>query len=315
MRLNRIVIGMDFSASAIEAASWTARFLAPEAELVLVHAIVLPEVPRFLRKRTPPPDTLIETARLGAEQRLRELASSLGAKLVWPEIRVGMPAEQIVAVCTEYDADLIVVGPHGERTGGWGERLGSTAEQLVRAAPIPVLLGTHLIHQVPKRLLVPVDDSTVTPSVVRTARFLAERFGAAVTAIYVIGPAVLSSALSLAAVGSIDVGPEVDLLRSELQEDAHDWIEHEVSENGGREPITTDVVFGDPGMQIVGIAQRTSTDLIVMGTRGHTGWKRMLLGSVASYVLRHAPCPTFVVKAPEDEIVDENSPDANTGEH
>jgi nucleotide-binding universal stress UspA family protein len=315
MQLERIVIGMDFSASAIEAAGWIAHSFAPDAELVLVHAIVVPEIPRFLRQRTVPPDTLVETARLGAEQRMRELAATLGAKLVWPEIRVGTPAEQIVQVCKEYDADLIVVGPHGERTGGWGERLGSTAERLVRTAPTPVLLTTHLRDAVPRRILVPVDDSSVTPWVVRWARALASRFGAASTAIYVIGPAVFSSALSMASVGTIDVGPEVNALRSELRDDAHHWIARAVRDNGDREPITTDVVFGDPGAQIVGIAQRTNIDLIVMGSRGLKGMKRMLLGSVASHVLRHAPCPTLVVKEPEDEIVDDDPAHANAGGH
>lgn len=315
MQLKRIVIGMDFSASAIEAAGWIAHYFAPEAELVLAHAIVVPEIPRFLRQRTVPPDTLIETARLGAEQRLRELAATLGANLVWPEIRVGTPAEQIVQVCKEYNADLIVVGPHGERTGGWGERLGSTAEQLVRTAPMPVLLTTHLRDATPRRLLVPVDDSSVTPWVVRWARFLTTRFGAASTAIYVIGPAVFSSALSVASVGTIDVGPEVDALRAEMHDDALDWIARAVRDNGDREPLTTDILFGDPGAQIVGIAQRTDIDLIVMGTRGLKGLKRMLLGSVASHVLRHAPCPTLVVKEPEDEIIDDDRALANAGGH
>lgn len=305
MQLKRIVIGMDFSASAIEAAAWTARYLAPEAELVLVHAIVVPDVPHFLRARMPPPETLIDTARLGAEQRLRELASSLGAKLVWPEIRVGTPAEQIVQVCDEYGADLIVVGPHGERTGGWGERLGSTAEQLVRTASAPVLLTSHLHEGAPHRLLVPVDDSSVTPWVVQWAHFLAQRFDADATAVYVIGPAVFSSALSVAAVGTIDVGPEVDSLRSELHDDAQRWIARVVQDNGEREPIDSDVIFGDPGAQIVAVAQRTDVDLIVMGSRGLKGLKRVLLGSVAAHVLRHAPCPILVVKEPEDAIIDE----------
>jgi nucleotide-binding universal stress UspA family protein len=306
MRLHRVVIGMDFSVPAMAAAAWTARYLAPESELVLVHVIVLPEIPRFLRKRTPSPDTLIDTARVGAEQRLREVAAMLGSKLVWPTIPVGTPAEQIVQVCDEYDADLIVVGPHGVRPDGWAERLGSTAELLVRTAPVPVLVAAHVRQTAPQRVLVPVDDSDVTPWVVRWARDLAERFDAHATAIHVIGAAVFSSALALTAPGPIDIASDADTLRTELHDDAEHWIARAVTDNGRREPISAEVAFGDPGREIVAAAERTRTDLIVMGSRGHVGLKRMVLGSVASHVLRHAPCPTLVVKEPEDEIVEKH---------
>jgi nucleotide-binding universal stress UspA family protein len=304
MRLHRVVIGMDFSDSATAAAAWTARHFAPDAELVLVHAIVVPDVPRFLRARTPPPETLIQTARVGADQRMRELATSLGAKFIWPEIRVGSAAEQIVQACSEYDADVIVVGPHGERAGGWGERLGSTAEQLVRTAPVPVLLATHARDAAPRRVLVPVDDSRVTPWVVRWAQFLAERYDARATAVYVIGPAVMTNALSMASVGLADVGPQVAAMRTDLRADAEHWLARTVTDNRSREALHSDIVFGDPGSEIVTIATDSNADLIVMGSRGLTGVKRVLLGSVASHVLRHAPCPMLVVKEPDDSVVE-----------
>jgi nucleotide-binding universal stress UspA family protein len=50
------------------------------------------------------------------------------------------------------------------------------------------------------------------------------------------------------------------------------------------------------GSAIVDYAERENIDLIVIGTRGRTGFKKMLLGSVASNVVTYAHCPVLVVK-------------------
>jgi nucleotide-binding universal stress UspA family protein len=44
------------------------------------------------------------------------------------------------------------------------------------------------------------------------------------------------------------------------------------------------------------LAKEKHVDIIVMGTHGRTGLKRLLLGSIAEDVLRHAECPVFLVK-------------------
>ncbi|HEX5064576.1 MAG TPA: universal stress protein [Myxococcota bacterium] len=52
-----------------------------------------------------------------------------------------------------------------------------------------------------------------------------------------------------------------------------------------------------PSDAIVRCAEKTGADLIVMGTRGLTGLKHVVLGSVAERTLRLAPCPVLTVKA------------------
>lgn len=57
-------------------------------------------------------------------------------------------------------------------------------------------------------------------------------------------------------------------------------------------------LHGDPRAVLVDEASRERADLIVVGSHGRTGIKRLLLGSVASHVATHAPCSVLVVKTP-----------------
>lgn len=73
-------------------------------------------------------------------------------------------------------------------------------------------------------------------------------------------------------------------------------------------PVTTEVCTGLPGAAIVAAAQKMNVDLIVMGTQGRSGLSRLLLGSVAEYVLRHAPCPVLTIKPGTERHLHPTSP-------
>lgn len=60
--------------------------------------------------------------------------------------------------------------------------------------------------------------------------------------------------------------------------------------------VETQLLVGAPGPSIVAAAQQCQADLIVMGTHGRTGISRLIMGSVAEYVHRHAPCPVLTIK-------------------
>ena len=53
---------------------------------------------------------------------------------------------------------------------------------------------------------------------------------------------------------------------------------------------------GEPVTEIIQAARDLRCDLIVLGSHGHTGFGRFMLGSVAESVIREAPCLTLVVK-------------------
>lgn len=58
------------------------------------------------------------------------------------------------------------------------------------------------------------------------------------------------------------------------------------------------VLEGEAARVIIAVAGQTKCDLIVMGTHGRIGLRRVLMGSVAEQVVRHAPCPVMTVKTP-----------------
>jgi nucleotide-binding universal stress UspA family protein len=54
--------------------------------------------------------------------------------------------------------------------------------------------------------------------------------------------------------------------------------------------------LGDPGHEIVEVAKRVGADLVVVGTRSRDLLERLLLGSVSTDVVHHAPCDVLVVR-------------------
>jgi nucleotide-binding universal stress UspA family protein len=62
--------------------------------------------------------------------------------------------------------------------------------------------------------------------------------------------------------------------------------------------LNVEAIFtaGDPGHEIVRVAEELNADLIVLGTHGYSGWKRFTIGSVAEFVVSHAPCAVLTIK-------------------
>ena len=95
-----------------------------------------------------------------------------------------------------------------------------------------------------------------------------------------------------------DAGGDLDRARREIKERSGELVERVAGwlrEQGlSAEAAVRD---GEPGPAIVEEAKEWGANLIVVGSRGHTGLKRMLAGSVSQYVADHAPCPVEVVQA------------------
>ncbi|MEO8551840.1 MAG: universal stress protein, partial [Kofleriaceae bacterium] len=71
-----------------------------------------------------------------------------------------------------------------------------------------------------------------------------------------------------------------------------------IAERAGKAPFGPALLeTGEPRDLIVQAATKVGADLIVMGTHGRRGLRRLMLGSVAESVARTAPCPVLLVRA------------------
>ncbi len=69
---------------------------------------------------------------------------------------------------------------------------------------------------------------------------------------------------------------------------------------GDKVTVTSDILFGSPESRVVETAEELGADLILVGSHGYSRWERLLLGSVSSSVVHHAPCSVLVVRVPPE---------------
>lgn len=289
-----IVVGMDFSRLALAAAHWTALHVVEDESLVLAHAICIPEPPAFLKSLYPPVGPLREDARRGAEIRLREVTPSLGAKRVCSEIREGRPDAVLADVATEYGADLLVVGPHGDRPG-LGRLLGSTAERVAQRGATSVLLARGLPAGPLSTILVAIDESDSTGEVLAWASRLARRSGAAIVGMHVVNPLFAGAVAMGAATG------ERRRAESQLRERAEEWLLGCLS-RARLDDVEIEVSLGHPALEIMTAANRRHADLVVLGRNARARGRSRDIGGTASFVMRSEAGPVLLVaRAPGTE--------------
>jgi nucleotide-binding universal stress UspA family protein len=134
------------------------------------------------------------------------------------------------------------------------------------------------------RILVAIDGSAESSKTLPAAIEMAQRFGSAVTVVHIREHAKYEGS-------DVDLGP--DIAPERLVEDAvARFTSHGIDADGEIRRVRP----GDTPEQIVKVAADAKVDLIVMGTRGMTEWKSMLLGGVANKVVHHAHCPVLLVR-------------------
>ena len=143
-----------------------------------------------------------------------------------------------------------------------------------------------------RKILVPVDFSECSRKALHYAIALAKQSQAEILLLHVLEmPAVPVQAFETA---FMEGTPE-ESAANELSE----WQAH----SGTTVPVKTEVCSGSASREIVRTANENNMDLIVIGSHGRTGLARLILGSTAERVVRHAPCPVLVVREREHDFV------------
>ena len=138
-----------------------------------------------------------------------------------------------------------------------------------------------------KRILIAGDTSEIGAQATLVGLQLTAALGAEIAFIHVIGPA-------------ISAGAWYAVASPELTEPPDDEISRVLTSLRGRAPIPAELVkfvpVGDPVKSIIAAARDWPADVVVIGSHGRDGVDRVLLGSVAEGVARHAPCPVLIVR-------------------
>lgn len=137
------------------------------------------------------------------------------------------------------------------------------------------------------RILVPLDFSEHSLAAVKAAAALAEKVSGSLIFLHVLPPMVITQGEMLPLV--IPPDPHIrEKLELEIAE-----VKSRFAPDIPGECVVHD---GQPWPGICEVAEKQKVDLIVVASHGYTGLKRMLLGSTAEQVVRHATCPVMVVK-------------------
>jgi nucleotide-binding universal stress UspA family protein len=292
MALTTILAGCDLSASsdqALERAIALAEL--HRAKIVLVNAQA---------EEAPPAEAnsvvLEQLGEVSAAIRAREAVQladklseiqSLGLRAAVIS-RIGAPDEVLAAAAHDEHADLIVVGTHGH-TGVSRFLLGSVASSIIRRAPCDVLVVRGDPVRAPfRKPLVATDFSPAAAKALVHVKDLVAP-GTQIDVVH-------AWQLPAGSWGATLLGQARfpwSTVRDAVLTSARTQADKLVAEHGA--DLHVDLVQGPPKSVITDTAERGGHDLIAVGSHGHRGFRRLLLGSVAESAVRHAGCSALVV--------------------
>ncbi len=155
-----------------------------------------------------------------------------------------------------------------------------------------------LSDQLFSKILVPIDGSEPSFHAAHIASNIANKFNSEIIVLYVV---VAPSKSEYANLTGLVTPKQIDRIIENANEQARDWfnrIKDRIQEENPNIIVSTKVILTGIAVygEIIQYAEKENIDLIVIGTRGRSGVKKLLLGSTASGVVTYADCPVLVTK-------------------
>lgn len=255
------------------------------AEVVLMHV-----------EDTPTGLPAVVLANQYLERRVNELrAEGIAARSV---VEYGRTSDEIEAAAEEQQADLIIMAPRHREWLDALRRPSVTARMLSRAAA-PLLVWPEHVEAgevlsslaVPgAAVLVPLDGLELVERAIPFATRFAREMGRPLVLVHVVTPVTLVGA------GPATARLELETQASALRE-ARTYLgvmRKRLAKDAGLE-VQSMVLRGQPGAELVRIAESHTGSVMVLSTHGRNGFARLMLGSVAAEVVRESPIPVFVI--------------------
>jgi len=148
------------------------------------------------------------------------------------------------------------------------------------------------------KLLIPIDGSEPSFHAAQIAINIANKFNSEIIVLFVV---VSPSKSEYANLTGLVTPKQIDMIIENAKKESKTWfnrIEDIVREKNSNIKVSTKVILTGIAVygEIIYYAQEENIDLIVIGTRGRSGIKKLLLGSTASGVVTYANCPVLVTK-------------------
>lgn len=247
--------------------------LVPEPSLIMQPLVASPEMLNVVRDRV-----------------ISQLGGLAPEGLDWQvEVEYGRPSDEIANKARDCNAQLVVIGLVHHRVV---DRIldGDTALEVVRQSPAPVLLASADWKALPKRAVFAVDFS---PQSIEAARAGLRLLGDESTVfIGHVRP-------------MVTVFDEMGMWEEEYEtvaaKELRKFAEALNAPAGVR--VEQVVLSGKPAAAVLGLAEKENADLIVCGTRGAGLVQRLLLGSVATRLMRHSTRSLLIV--PDSALQDQ----------
>ena len=292
-RLKNIVVGLDASEGAAVTLDQAARLARQtDARLHVMHVVQALNLEDFPDMYTDPLDQAFELTREHAETHLKEMIEAAGLALDQVDLRVpiGQPFLDLLRLVREVSADLLVLGARGEA----GHGVGAVASKCVRKAPVPVLL-VRPPHAGPfQRIVACVDFSETSGHALDRAAALAARDGARLDVVHTFAT---PWNVAMYPMGVPEVAPEIheECFKS-LEAQLARFVQERLGSAAPDATHTHLLESFSPARGIIEFVRENDGDLVVLGTRGRTGVRALLMGTTAERIIRRCPCCVLAIK-------------------